>query len=537
MKRNEFDIFRNSDDSVLEQIAKEYTVLTDEEKERMFAMSERKYNITNNSNGTKEMFTEDSAAEVRGVERYKRPVWSRAVSIAAAAVLIAGGVGGGAYFMHTMKKTAPGKDEANIGTTVTTQVPTETTTEFNLFDNFSSWSDEACKQQGLFFTDLYSSIEMDVLRKHLKYDSNDFLTFHTDGGQSGSEGYDLKWYKVTDERYPDMGTIITRYSQLYNAGIPENEAKLFDSGWTSAEYPDGCTIPYEKSCKLYMEYDGQLYVNSLDYDTYFNGWADNDIRLIEKNDDKIVIERTGYINFTDGETDNYRFEYIRNSRSGGLVVTSITHEKKSGEQASTNGNTDNESLDVAKEMTEKFLTFENKVELGHLKLDENDWFCINIEELYPEGQKRTPKYCRVTESGYDSAEAITSTLFELGMYDYVRNGLSIHGLGAVDEVANGSTVDVDFSNAFQYLTYDGKLYICVESIHPQEMVWTDDTINIIKVDENEIQTSRKYGYKDSEGIVSSDGDFYLVFKRDGETGEWRHYTHGIKNKETGAVND
>ena len=42
----EFDIFRNMDDLTVERIADIHPVLTAEEKERMFAMSERKFNIT-----------------------------------------------------------------------------------------------------------------------------------------------------------------------------------------------------------------------------------------------------------------------------------------------------------------------------------------------------------------------------------------------------------------------------------------------------------------------------------------------------------
>ena len=41
----DFDIFRNTDDMTVEMIADSYPVLSDEEKERMFSMSERKFNI------------------------------------------------------------------------------------------------------------------------------------------------------------------------------------------------------------------------------------------------------------------------------------------------------------------------------------------------------------------------------------------------------------------------------------------------------------------------------------------------------------
>lgn len=39
------DIFRDIDDMTVEEIADRYSVLTEKEKDRMFAMSERKFNI------------------------------------------------------------------------------------------------------------------------------------------------------------------------------------------------------------------------------------------------------------------------------------------------------------------------------------------------------------------------------------------------------------------------------------------------------------------------------------------------------------
>ena len=85
MKKNEFDMFKDPDDEIINEIAANYPVLTDEEKERMFSMSERKYNINNNMNNN------ENGDEVSGVDRYTRPVWRRYAAIAATFVLLAGG--------------------------------------------------------------------------------------------------------------------------------------------------------------------------------------------------------------------------------------------------------------------------------------------------------------------------------------------------------------------------------------------------------------------------------------------------------------
>ena len=64
------DLFENTDNMTIDSLAQDFPVLTDEEKERIYAMSERKYNNDTDMN-TDEKF--DRKIEVTGVERYKRP--------------------------------------------------------------------------------------------------------------------------------------------------------------------------------------------------------------------------------------------------------------------------------------------------------------------------------------------------------------------------------------------------------------------------------------------------------------------------------
>ena len=86
MNKNRIDIFDDPDDETINSIASNYPILTEEEKDRMFAMSERKYNI---NKGYEDEFSE----EVRGVERCNRPIWSKYAAVAAAFLLLAGGIG------------------------------------------------------------------------------------------------------------------------------------------------------------------------------------------------------------------------------------------------------------------------------------------------------------------------------------------------------------------------------------------------------------------------------------------------------------
>jgi hypothetical protein len=121
IERNELDFLENAEQSVIDRLTEEYPPRDFKEKEKIFSMSERKFKERSTPI---EKTTEQT---VSGVEVYSRPKWQRSLSVAAAAALVIGGLGGGAYaykqFRHselamtdadTTKKTAPFGDFADI---------------------------------------------------------------------------------------------------------------------------------------------------------------------------------------------------------------------------------------------------------------------------------------------------------------------------------------------------------------------------------------------------------------------------------------
>ena len=89
------DILENADDEEIRRIAADCPV-SSEEMERMFKLSRKIYNErTNESN-------EAHAVEVSGVEQYKKPIWHKIVSAAAALALVAG-LGAGGYMLARNK--------------------------------------------------------------------------------------------------------------------------------------------------------------------------------------------------------------------------------------------------------------------------------------------------------------------------------------------------------------------------------------------------------------------------------------------------
>ena len=98
--KKEFDVLEDTGQSVIDRLASEFPPADESEKERIFSMSEGKFNKHFSE------LPEDGENTVSGVEVYKRPVWQRIVSTAAAAVLIAGGITGGAFAMKRFRSAA-----------------------------------------------------------------------------------------------------------------------------------------------------------------------------------------------------------------------------------------------------------------------------------------------------------------------------------------------------------------------------------------------------------------------------------------------
>ncbi|MBR1822655.1 MAG: hypothetical protein IJ779_00320 [Ruminococcus sp.] len=120
----EFDIFRNTDEATIERIANIHPILTEEEKERMFSMSERKFNIKEKK--YPQGYSDDEYDDdVDGVEEYdSRPAWLRYLTTAAALVLLGGALAVGHNLLR--RRPAP-ENNNNIPPSIATELATGTT--------------------------------------------------------------------------------------------------------------------------------------------------------------------------------------------------------------------------------------------------------------------------------------------------------------------------------------------------------------------------------------------------------------------------
>lgn len=126
--RNIFDILGNAEDDSMERLTEKCPDITDEQIEKIIAMSEKKYNAK------KKEFLKDRTEKdnhikmtdndtVEGVERVHRPVWLTPLATAASLVLVAGVVLGS---MAMFRKNKTGKIDTGViepaVTATTTQV-------------------------------------------------------------------------------------------------------------------------------------------------------------------------------------------------------------------------------------------------------------------------------------------------------------------------------------------------------------------------------------------------------------------------------
>ena len=114
MKDN-FDILFSREESDIEKIANNYPAAGQREKEKIYEICKRKYNIQKSEE--KESESDGFIKQAEGVEVYKRPKLYRFLSVAAAVAIVAGGVGG-----YTLMRN---KHLNDFGTNTTDPVQTE----------------------------------------------------------------------------------------------------------------------------------------------------------------------------------------------------------------------------------------------------------------------------------------------------------------------------------------------------------------------------------------------------------------------------
>lgn len=136
-RRYEFDIDNElkqltcPDDQTIEIVAEEVPMLSDEDKERIFKLCERKMDMKMNKDNKKDNIKRtvyENSDSVKGVEKYNKPSWYRPVMSVAASLLVVAGIGGAVMISRQQKPDDIITDVTEPSTsTSATDAVTETT--------------------------------------------------------------------------------------------------------------------------------------------------------------------------------------------------------------------------------------------------------------------------------------------------------------------------------------------------------------------------------------------------------------------------
>ncbi|WP_295071565.1 PASTA domain-containing protein [Ruminococcus sp.] len=273
MNDKEFDLtmLENADNETMKRIA-ENCPASDEEMERMFAMSRKIYNErTKESNNTDNI-------EVSGVEQYRKPIWQKFTAVAAALVLTGGVVAGGMYFMKN-KNSFNSNDPVPV---VTDPATSPSTKPASIVEEGCPFGDISNDKVRLTNSDIFPQIAI----------------FDEDSVKHLAELFNMgKWTELTEEPELD-GEYHTLF--IYNNG---NSYKIeyYNSNEDVAVYDNGKERRYYKvdeyankglwSAEGFVFCDGVIYSETITLDEPYDDlihkvWAD---QKAQTNAEKVKI--------------------------------------------------------------------------------------------------------------------------------------------------------------------------------------------------------------------------------------------------------
>ncbi len=544
--------FDNADEKTIDTIAEKYPPLSSHDKERLYAMSKKKYN--------KEM-TENTGnyIEVSGVERYRKPVWQKIASVAAVVVVAVGVVGGG------ITLTRNGAD-TDISESISEQL------------GGNEYETVARK-----LTDEFFELKNIISSRGAAYDENDTLTYKIgifDDTVENPEVYDRVFYKVTDERfkcsqdiYDALRNITTMYylpeESYINAEIPwdvysvpveadyvsvpffpqlgtdisvfENGSsvdrslfvnKMFDESDERVpvdfEDDNDWETPYCLWVSDYVEHNGSLYVISPDYKFNPVGivYDYNDtIEITDVTESSFTAVRYADISHNENIIKKAEFKFLY--MDGEWLIDKFSESVLDTEGI---GSEETDFTAIAQQLTDKFLEFEKILLDADIEYDENDSILFyRYDSFNPDAEDEEVRYCRVTDKRFNSCQDIYTSIrsftsFEFNPQDDYRNGLWIDESSVLSWLGNdlseyeiGARIERGEERLTHYTTYNGQLY--VQPINTHDYVsreYTSDVSVGVTGEDRFTATREKTKYFSTETQCSEiHFDFIL------EAGKWK----------------
>lgn len=434
------DVFNDIDSKTADRLAKEYPVLRDEQKERLYAMSKRKFDIK----------IDNSSIDVSGVEKYRRPKWFKGVSVAAAALLLVAGIGGSMYYISRSGWRASTQLEGTIAET--TEALTNEQTEAEEADT------EAIAKA---LIDDYMDF-MDVINGgSLEVDKSSVIT-KTREQISGGE-FRRDYYRVTDQKYPTFADIEKRCYEIFDAECGQKILKE-----CIGEKDDNMSDP------LFCVTEDGYYHESIRHDDDTSILSSNEYEMNAYTDDSGNIIATAIVR-NDNTTIETIFTIVNTEdglRIGNVWINPIYDETEVSTEA-----VEADADTIAKSLIDDYREFMCVLYGGDLEVDKSD--IITRAITIPDNDVTFDReFYRVTDTRYPTWADIKKRCYEILDTELAQRIL---------EISTENTEDI-MGNPFFCVTENG--YYVETGLHDNGIdplstseydmdVHTDDSGNII----------------------------------------------------------
>ncbi len=539
MNKKDFEILENADDDAVQNIENKYPVIDEEKREEIYKMTMKKMKEQN------EITYTEYSEKIEGVEKYKRPVWQRATSVAAAAAIVAGG----ALLFSRLPREGKNKSSDHM-----TEVATDTTDATNSTEllNYEEYIELMQPQADSAAAALYNAANAALTEMNEEKELNELCIICSDESNNYNVSIDfdtdsfydkLHYYFNNEEFYADYDYFI--FVQGYNCIYTVCEKKKFDDIYGFPSDPGNNTDDiYTGLVATYPLESVPAIISEKSYDM-----TDISDLMEEPTSPRPSIY----------ELMTICQHLIQNPTIPPLPITddgSYVDEKEIyGLSQIYDGEDYQEYADIAVDFIDKYEDMCNIIDYG-TSYDENDEINFNVvpsedeiqymkeatqnedaddQEIYDNlmmvyEADHYGRYNRNTDVRFNDIDDIKEYALSIISEDYFNEAFADTLTDKLAGAKNGDTVTSDRCTFFTM--YDGKIYVQNRIPAKGNLFdhWTNTPIEIYDVTETSFKAVRELSiftpeYEsiivDPEELRSGHISNIYIFRKDPLTDEWR----------------
>lgn len=499
------ELFAAADDETLKKVADSHPMVSDTKKEELCARISERINAG-----------EEHADFVSGVEVRRGRGTSRFVGFAAALALVLGGLGGGGLLLKNRMGAAPAaelEDSAEVETEAVTDA--EELTE----EEAAAIAEELIlREQALM--NFRTGADMEVDRTSPVYKNAWY------GDKEHGREVKVKYYRVTDERYPSWADVQAEMRAVYT----EDYAKHMLENCVDASKTDFYTPFFSDDTGWYARYD------KADWNSGLKEW-DDDITVSITPDGNIeaVASRYDVSTAFEGVDKLGSWEEQMNADPADFPRIVVDEHSHRTEKIFTIVNTDDgwriddikpvytdeeyiaeapakaDSEDyeaAARELTDEYYRFIDKMCGQALDIDRS--VTLEKEEADEAGIRYHNTYCLITDNEFPNAEAARERCFEIFSED---------GKAAAEALVITPDEEWDYYSGSTFID-KGDCWYILEQFYDNSGVHTwsdDDEFTAELTSDGDIHVVRKTEYVCAKARYEETREFTLCMTDDG----WR----------------